>query len=55
MSALLVELGKMQATDPSAKAVVFSSWGRLLKLVNDALTNSGIGNVSQSTSDPCIL
>ena len=51
VSALLVELGKMQAIDPSAKAVVFSSWGRLLKLVNDALTNSGIGNVSQSTCD----
>ena len=49
VSALLVELGKMQATDPSAKAVVFSSWGRLLKLVNDALTNSGIGNVSLAT------
>ena len=55
MSALLVELGKMQATDPSAKAVVFSSWGRLLRLVNDALTISGIGNVSQSTCDVWIL
>lgn len=31
----------MKAADPSAKAVVFSSWGRLLKLVGDALADSG--------------
>lgn len=37
MSALLAELAAMKAADPGAKAVVFSSWGRLLKLVGDGL------------------
>lgn len=27
----------MREADPGAKAVVFSSWGRLLRLVGDAL------------------
>ena len=37
VSVLLSELAAMRAADPGAKAVVFSSWGRLLKLVGDAL------------------
>lgn len=43
MSALLSELAAMRAADPGAKAVVFSSWGRLLKLVGDALDQVGRG------------
>lgn len=37
VSMLLSELAAMRAADPGAKAVVFSSWGRLLKLVGNAL------------------
>lgn len=37
VSALLAELAALRAADPGAKAVVFSSWGRLLRLVGDAL------------------
>lgn len=37
VSALLAELAAMRAADPGAKAVVLSSWGRLLGLVGSAL------------------
>lgn len=42
VSALLAELTAMRAADPEAKAVVFSSWGRLLRLVGDALEANGV-------------
>ncbi len=32
----------MKAADPTAKAVVFSSWGRLLRLVEEALQDNSI-------------
>ena len=37
VSALLLELGALRQQEPGAKSVVFSSWGRLLRLVGDAL------------------
>lgn len=36
----------MQDADPTAKAVVFSSWGRLLGLVGQALQANGVGYAS---------
>lgn len=42
VSALLTELGNMKAADPAAKAVVFSTWSRLLRLVDTALKDNGI-------------
>jgi hypothetical protein len=46
VAALLEELGRMSGDDdPSTgyvhKAVVFSSWGRLLRLVGEALDTNG--------------
>ncbi len=32
----------MREADLEAKAVIFSSWGRLLKLVGDALSANGV-------------
>lgn len=50
MSALLRELAALKAADAGAKAVVFSSWGRLLRLVGDAL-----GQVRRWESAPALL
>lgn len=47
---LLSELAAMRAADPGAKAVVFSSWGRLLKLVGDALDQ--VGGISPGVPMP---
>ncbi|KAK9831775.1 hypothetical protein WJX74_008901 [Apatococcus lobatus] len=49
---LLMELGAMRAKDPSSKAVVFSSWGRLLRLIGEALGANGIGHVSLAGTQP---
>jgi E3 ubiquitin-protein ligase SHPRH len=42
LSTLLTELAAMRASDPPRKAVVFSSWSRLLQLVETALHDNGI-------------
>lgn len=42
VSALLLELAAMKQADPTAKAVVFSSWSRLLRLVEEALKDNNI-------------
>ncbi|KAL0028145.1 hypothetical protein WJX77_009970 [Trebouxia sp. C0004] len=42
VSALLMELAAMKQADPTAKAVVFSSWSRLLRLVEEALQDNTI-------------
>ena len=52
MTALLVELGDTRRVDPGAKAVVFSAWGRLLKLVSGALTANGLAHVSLAGAQP---
>lgn len=49
---LLLELGAMQAKDQQFKAVVFSSWGRLLRLVEEALAANGISHVSLAGTQP---
>ena len=36
----------MQSRSPGSKAVVFSSWGRLLRLVGEALVANGVEHVS---------
>lgn len=41
---MLSELASMSAEDPGSKALVFSSWGRLLRLVQDALAANGEGS-----------
>ena len=46
VSALLLELAAMKQADPTAKAVVFSSWSRLLRLVEEALQDNGIAYTS---------
>ena len=38
---LLSELGRIEDSSPGAKSLVFSSWGRLLRLVGEALQVSG--------------
>jgi hypothetical protein len=43
LSALLTEVAAMRACNPPRKAVVLSSWSRLLQLVEDALNSNGIG------------
>lgn len=40
VSTLLLELAAMKQADPTAKAVVFSSWSRLLRLVEEALSDN---------------
>ncbi|KAL4426809.1 hypothetical protein ABPG77_006595 [Micractinium sp. CCAP 211/92] len=52
VSALLAELAAMRAADPNAKAVVFSSWGRLLKLVGEALAANGVRHASLAGANP---
>ena len=42
MSALLLELGAIAQREPGAKSLVLSSWGRLLRLVGDALQVGGV-------------
>ena len=42
----------MRRADPGAKAVVFSAWGRLLRLVGEALAANGIAHVSLAGSQP---
>ena len=37
---MLLELAAMKQADPTAKAVVFSSWSRLLRLVEEALKDN---------------
>lgn len=49
---LLMELGAMRAKDPKSKAVIFSSWGRLLRLIEDALAANGISHVSLAGTQP---
>lgn len=49
---LLLELGAMQAKDPKFKAVVSSSWGRLLRLIEEALAANGISHVSLAGTQP---
>lgn len=41
VAALLAELGRMGDEEPDSKALVFSSWGRLLRLVHEALVANG--------------
>jgi hypothetical protein len=38
VAALLDELAAMEAKEPGSKAVVFSSWSRLLRLVGATIT-----------------
>ena len=52
VTALLTQLAEMQETDPCAKAVVFSAWGRLLRLVGDALVSNGLQYVSLVGAQP---
>lgn len=52
VTALLVELAEMRRQDPGAKAVVFSTWGRLLKLVGEALQANGLQHVSLAGAQP---
>lgn len=52
MTALLTQLAEMRSADPTAKAVVFSAWGRLLKLVGDALASNGLQYVSLAGAQP---
>jgi hypothetical protein len=52
VSALLSELAAMRASDPGAKAVVFSSWGRLLRLAGAALSDAGLGHASLAGASP---
>eukprot|EP00887_Chlorella_sp_A99_P005493 scaffold1.g5493.t1 len=52
VAALLEELAAMRAADPTAKAVVFSSWGRLLKLVGDALQANGVAHATLAGASP---
>ncbi len=42
----------MRRADPGAKAVVFSAWGRLLKLVGGALAANGLAHVSLAGAQP---
>lgn len=42
VSALLARLADINAADAGAKCVVFSSWGRLLRLVGGALKGNGV-------------
>jgi E3 ubiquitin-protein ligase SHPRH len=42
----------MRRADPGTKAVVFSAWGRLLRLVGEALAANGIAHVSLAGSQP---
>lgn len=42
----------MHAADPAAKAVVFSSWVRVLQLVSDALKDNDIGHAFFSGALP---
>ena len=52
VTALLVELAEMRRADPGAKAVVFSAWGRLLKLVGGALAANSLQHVSLAGAQP---
>ena len=52
VSALLSELAAIEDADPGAKSLVFSTWGRLLKLVGHALAANGVVHVSMAGSDP---
>ncbi len=52
VTALLTQLAEMRSADPTAKAVVFSAWGRLLKLVGDALASNGLRYVSLAGAQP---
>jgi hypothetical protein len=52
VTALLVELAEMRREDEGAKAVVFSAWGRLLKLVGEALSANGLQHVSLAGAQP---
>ena len=47
-----MELAEMRRADPTAKAIVFSAWGRLLKLVGEALGANGVGFASLAGSQP---
>jgi hypothetical protein len=42
VSALLARLADIRGADPAAKSVIFSEWGRLLRLVGGALKDNGI-------------
>ena len=42
----------MRGKDPKSKAVVFSSWGRLLSLIGEALKANGIAHVSLAGTQP---
>ena len=46
VSALLLELAAMKQADPTAKAIIFSSWSRLLRLVEEALGDNGFTHTS---------
>lgn len=50
--ALLGELAALRSQDPGAKAVVFSSWGRLLRLVAEALSANGVGHAMLAGAAP---
>eukprot|EP00198_Chlamydomonas_reinhardtii_P009028 XP_001698365.1 predicted protein [Chlamydomonas reinhardtii] len=52
VAALLAELGRMGDEEPDSKALVFSSWGRLLRLVHEALVANGITCVSLVGGNP---
>ena len=52
VTALLTQLAEMRAADAGAKAVVFSAWGRLLKLVGGALAANGVQHVSLAGAQP---
>ncbi|KXZ54387.1 hypothetical protein GPECTOR_5g465 [Gonium pectorale] len=52
VSALLEELRRMSSEDPGSKALVFSSWGRLLRLVQEALVSNGVRCASMVGGDP---
>ena len=52
VSALLEELARLRAADPAAKVVVLSSWGRLLRMVDAALTANGVGHATLCGANP---
>ncbi|EFJ47333.1 hypothetical protein VOLCADRAFT_92108 [Volvox carteri f. nagariensis] len=52
VSALLEELDRMATSDPCSKALVFSSWGRLLRLVQEALLANNVRCASMVGGNP---
>ena len=52
ITALLSHFSNMRSKDKGSKAVVFSSWGRLLRLANIAFDQAGLGNTTLLGTSP---